>query len=154
GLIGYRGLARILLEDRSVGGFPDWLNRLGQQPLAGPFPLALLIFGVMLIVAIFVLQFSAFGRYVYVIGNNREVARYSVVNVRRDWHPLDSIRAEPQLGARHTQRLEPPPADRPGAGGRQRRERRLPDTNLDIPVIRPIAACFLATYPDTGGESR
>ena len=83
GLIGYRGLARILLEDRSVGGFPDWLNRLGQQPLAGPFPLALLIFGVLLVVAIVVLQFSSFGRYVYVIGNNREVARYSGVNVRR-----------------------------------------------------------------------
>jgi rhamnose transport system permease protein len=83
GLIGYRGLARILLEDRSVGGFPDWLNRLGQQPLAGPFPLALLIFGVLLVVATVVLQFSAFGRYVYVIGNNREVARYSGVNVRR-----------------------------------------------------------------------
>ena len=83
GLIGYRGIARILLEDRSVGNFPDWLNRLGQQPLIGPFPLALLIFFILLVVAIVILQYSAFGRYVYVIGNNREVARYSGVNVRR-----------------------------------------------------------------------
>jgi rhamnose transport system permease protein len=83
GLIGYRGLARILLEDRSVGNFPVWLNRLGQQPLAGPFPLALLIFFVLLVIAVIILQYSAFGRYVYVIGNNREVARYSGVNVRR-----------------------------------------------------------------------
>src|SRR4029453_8012615 len=44
GLISYRGLARVLLEDRSVGAFPAWFNRLGQQPLIGPFPLALLIF--------------------------------------------------------------------------------------------------------------
>jgi rhamnose transport system permease protein len=29
------------------------------------------------------LQYSAIGRYVYVIGNNREVARYSGVRVRR-----------------------------------------------------------------------
>ncbi len=82
GLIGYRGLARILLEDRSVGNFPDWLNRLGQQPLVGPFPLALLIFFVLLVIAVVILQYSAFGRYVYVIGNNREVARYAGVNVR------------------------------------------------------------------------
>ncbi len=83
GLIGYRGVARILIEDRSIGNFPEWFDRLGQQPLLGPFPLASLIFFVLLVVAIVVLQYSAFGRYVYVIGNNREVARYSGVRVRR-----------------------------------------------------------------------
>jgi len=83
GLIGYRGVARILIEDRSIGNFPEWFNRLGQQPLLGPFPLASVIFLVLLVVAIVVLQYSAFGRYVYVIGNNREVARYSGVRVRR-----------------------------------------------------------------------
>jgi rhamnose transport system permease protein len=83
GLIGFRGTARILLEDRSIGEFPEWLNRLGQQPWLGPFPLALIIFFALFVVAIVVLQYSAFGRYVYVIGNNREVARYSGVQVRR-----------------------------------------------------------------------
>lgn len=83
GLIGYRGLARVLLEDKSVGQFPEWFNRLGQQPLIGPFPLALIVFFVGLIIAIVILQYSAFGRYVYVIGNNQDVARYSGVNVRR-----------------------------------------------------------------------
>ena len=83
GLIGYRGVARILIEDRSIGNFPEWFDRLGQQSLVGPFPLASLIFLVLLVVAIVVLQYSAFGRYVYVIGNNREVARYSGVRVRR-----------------------------------------------------------------------
>ncbi len=83
GLIGYRGVARILIEDRSIGNFPEWFDRLGQQPLLGSLPLASLIFLVLLVVAIVVLQYSAFGRYVYVIGNNREVARYSGVSVRR-----------------------------------------------------------------------
>jgi rhamnose transport system permease protein len=83
GLIGYRGLARVLLSDRSIGGFPAWFNALGQQPLAGPFPLALIIFFALLVVAVVVLQYSAFGRYIYVIGNNRDVARYSAVKVRR-----------------------------------------------------------------------
>ena len=82
-LIGYRGLARVLLEDRSIGNFPEWFDALGQKPVVGPFPLALIIFFVFVVVAIVVLQYSGFGRYVYVIGNNREVARYSGVKVRR-----------------------------------------------------------------------
>ena len=83
GLIGYRGIARILLEDRSIGDFPEWFNRLGQQGLIGPFPLALLLFVLLLILTVIVLQSSAFGRYIYVIGNNQSVATYSGVNVRR-----------------------------------------------------------------------
>ncbi len=83
GLIGYRGLAHVLLEDRSIGNFPAWFNRLGQQPLVGPFPLAIIVFFVLLVIALITLHRSGFGRHVFVIGNNREVARYSGVNVRR-----------------------------------------------------------------------
>ncbi|MFN8491259.1 MAG: ABC transporter permease [Caldilineaceae bacterium] len=83
GLIGYRGVARILLEDKSIGQFPAWFNRLGQEPLLGSLPLAMIIFFLLIILAVIVLQFSAFGRYIYVIGNNRQVARYSGVKVQR-----------------------------------------------------------------------
>ncbi len=83
GLIGYRGLAHVLLENRSISNYPAWFNRLGQQPLIGPFPFALIAFFVLLIVALVILQSSGFGRHVYVIGNNKDVARYSGVNVRR-----------------------------------------------------------------------
>ena len=83
GLIAYRGLALLLVEDRSIGGFPEWFNRLGQQPLVGPFPVALLILATLLVVATVLLQFSGFGRYVYVVGSNREVARFSGVRVTR-----------------------------------------------------------------------
>ena len=83
GLIGYRGLAHVLLENRSVGNFPEWFDRLGQRPLIGPFPFALIVFFILLIIALIILQWSGAGRYVYVIGNNSEVARYSGVNVRR-----------------------------------------------------------------------
>ncbi len=83
GLIGFRGFAHVLLENNSVGNFPDWFDKLGQQPFIGPFPLAIIIFVVLLVIAIVILQWSGIGRYVYVIGNNREVARYSGVNVRR-----------------------------------------------------------------------
>jgi rhamnose transport system permease protein len=83
GLIGYRGLARVLVENRSIGNFPEWFDRLGQQPIVGSLPLALIIFFILLIIALIILQWSGFGRYIYVIGNNKEVARYTGVNVRR-----------------------------------------------------------------------
>lgn len=83
GLIGYRGVALILLEDRSIGDFPAWFDRLGQQPVIGPVPLALIIFLVLLVITVIVLQYAAFGRYIYVIGNSSEVARYSGVDVKR-----------------------------------------------------------------------
>lgn len=83
GLIGYRGLALVLLEDESIGGFPEWFNALGQKGFLGPFPFALLLFVVGVVVVWVVLQRSAFGRYIYVIGNSADVARYSGVNVKR-----------------------------------------------------------------------
>ena len=82
-LIMYRGLARVLLEDRSIGQFSEWFDALGQQPLIGPFPLAMIIFFILLAIAIVTLAYSGFGRYVYVIGNSSDVARYSGVKVRR-----------------------------------------------------------------------
>lgn len=83
GLIGFRGLARVLLENRSIGNFPEWFDHLGQDPIIGSIPLALIVFFVLLIIALIILQRSYFGRYLYVIGYNKEVARYSGVNVRR-----------------------------------------------------------------------
>ncbi len=82
-MIMYRGGARVFLEDKSFGDFPAWFNALGQQSLIGPFPFALLLFILFTLFAIVVLQYSGFGRIVYVIGNNRDVARYSGINVRR-----------------------------------------------------------------------
>ena len=82
-LIGFRGLARVLVEDRSIKAFPEWFEALGQQPLAGPFPLSLIIFFALLVLAVIVLRYSGFGRQVYVIGINLEVARYSGIDVAR-----------------------------------------------------------------------
>lgn len=83
GLIGYRGVASILLEDESIGNFPDWFEALGQQGLVGPVPFGLLLFFVGVVIVWVVLQRSAYGRTLYVIGNSADVARYSGVNVRR-----------------------------------------------------------------------
>ena len=82
-LIGFRGLARVLLEDKGIGNFPDWFNSLGRVGFIGPFPLAFVTFVLMLIVFSVVLHRTGFGRQVFVIGNNAEVARYSGVKVAR-----------------------------------------------------------------------
>jgi rhamnose transport system permease protein len=81
--ISFRGLARVFVEDKSIGKFPEWFNRLGQQDLIGPFPFALLLFFLLFALALVILQYSGFGRQVYVIGNSKDVARYSGVKVPR-----------------------------------------------------------------------
>ncbi|MGH2701011.1 MAG: ABC transporter permease [Actinomycetota bacterium] len=83
GLIGLRGVARILLEDRAAGDFPEWFDRLGQQPFVGRISFALLMFFVGIVVAGIVLHRTALGRSIFVIGNNPDVARYSGINVVR-----------------------------------------------------------------------
>lgn len=82
GLIGYRGIARIFVEDRAIGGFPLWFNTMGQQALLGPLTVSIVIFLILFVVVAVILHGSAFGRLVYFIGNNAEAARYSGVRVK------------------------------------------------------------------------
>jgi rhamnose transport system permease protein len=83
GLIGYRGIARILVEDRAIGNYPLWFNRLGQQPFLGPLTLSIVIFLILFVIVAIVLHGSALGRLVYVMGNSLEAARYSGVRTKR-----------------------------------------------------------------------
>jgi rhamnose transport system permease protein len=84
GLIGWRGAGRILVEDRSIGDFPTWFENLGQEPVIGRVSFAVVFFVGELILAGIILHRTAFGRSVFVIGNNPRVARFSGVNVARD----------------------------------------------------------------------
>ena len=82
-LIGFRGLARVLVEDRGISDFPDWFDALGQQGLVGDIPLSILVFFVLFVVFYVVLQRSGFGRKTYLIGNNREVAAFAGIDTAR-----------------------------------------------------------------------
>jgi len=82
-LIGFRGLARVLVKDNSLGNFPGWFTDLGQKGIIGPIPLAILLFFVLLVLLGMTLHRSSFGRQVIVIGTNAEVARFSGLNVAR-----------------------------------------------------------------------
>lgn len=82
-LIGFRGFARVLVKDQSMGNFPDWVTTLGQDALVGPFPLSLIVFVLFLVGLGILLHRTGFGRQIVVIGTNAEVARFSGLNVAR-----------------------------------------------------------------------
>ena len=81
-MIAFRGLARVLVEDRGISDFPAWFDRLGQTGFLGPVPLAMVIFALLGLLAFLILQRTAFGRKVYFIGANRAVAEYSGLDVK------------------------------------------------------------------------
>ena len=82
-LIGFRGLARVLVEDRGLTDFPDWFDALGQQGLIGPLPFALVAFALLFVLLYIVLERSGFGRKTQVIGTNREVAEFAGIDTDR-----------------------------------------------------------------------
>ena len=82
-LIGFRGLARVLVEDRGLTDFPDWFDALGQKGLIGPLPFALIAFAVLFVLLYIVLERSGFGRKTQVIGTNREVAEFAGIDTNR-----------------------------------------------------------------------
>jgi rhamnose transport system permease protein len=82
-LIGFRGFARVLVKDQSLGNFPQWFTDLGQKAFLGPLPLSLILFVVLAIAIGVLLHRTVFGRQVLVIGSNAEVARFSGLNVAR-----------------------------------------------------------------------
>ena len=82
-LIGFRGLARVMVEDRGIGDFPDWFDALGQQGLIGPIPFALIAFALLFALLYVLLERSGFGRKTYVIGSNRDVADFAGIDTAR-----------------------------------------------------------------------
>lgn len=82
-LIGFRGVARILVKDQSMGNFPQWVTDLGQKGFLGPIPLSLWLFLVFAVLLGVLLHRTGFGRQVVVIGTNAEVARFSGLDVAR-----------------------------------------------------------------------
>ncbi len=80
----YRGLAYALLGDQAARGYPPAFTYLGQGTLGSTrIPFSLLVLLLLLLVFGLVLHKTAFGRYLYAIGNNEEAARYSGVPVAR-----------------------------------------------------------------------
>jgi rhamnose transport system permease protein len=78
----YRGIAQIILKERGVSDFPDWYQEIGFGTVgATPIPWSVVIFLVLFAGFAVYLHRTRFGRVLYAIGNNREAARFSGINV-------------------------------------------------------------------------
>jgi rhamnose transport system permease protein len=78
----YRGVAQVLIGDRSIGRFPEWFVGIDSR-YAGPFPLPLILFLSLAAVIGIVLRMTTFGRCVFAIGTNEAAARFSGIPTRR-----------------------------------------------------------------------
>lgn len=91
GLLFYRGVARYITDDQSLGFGSSFegLRKLatGQIPIpfvegfSIPFPFVQLV--VIAVAADVLLRYTIFGRYLFALGRNEEAARYSGVNTDR-----------------------------------------------------------------------
>ena len=80
----YRGMAYVLLGDQAARGYPEAFTYLGQGRSPGtPVPFSVLLFAVLALIFGLVLHKTAFGRYLYAIGNNQDAVIYSGVPVAR-----------------------------------------------------------------------
>jgi rhamnose transport system permease protein len=79
-MIIYRGIAYIILEDKSAGSFPEWFGFFGWGYVYG-IPFILLSFVVLAVIFGLMLHKTTFGRRVYAIGNNPTASRFSGVQV-------------------------------------------------------------------------
>lgn len=80
----YRGIAYILLENRSISSLPVEFNTFAQSNVPGTYvPYTLVVFVVVAAVAVIVLHTSAFGRRTFAVGSSVVVSRFSGISVRR-----------------------------------------------------------------------
>ncbi len=75
------GISAMLVRGQIAYAVPPLVMKLGSAFL-GPVPWIVIVAAFTLALGHFVLTYTRFGRYVYMVGGNREAAEYSGVNVR------------------------------------------------------------------------
>jgi len=76
------GICALLVRGQILYAVPPIIVTLGQDSLFG-VPWLVIVLALFLLVGHIVLTYTRFGRYVYMVGGNREAAEYSGVNVKR-----------------------------------------------------------------------
>jgi len=76
-----RGFAYVYTKSRSIYGLPEAFGWIGQG-YVGFIPVIVIIVILVLISAHIILSRAVFGRYVYAVGSNEEVAKLCGINVR------------------------------------------------------------------------
>ena len=75
------GISAMLVRGQIAYAVPHIVQTLGNDSL-GPVPWIVIVAAFVLLVGHVVLTYTRFGRYIYMVGGNREAAEYSGVNVR------------------------------------------------------------------------
>jgi ribose transport system permease protein len=75
------GVSALLVRGQIAYNYPDIITHLGSGSVFG-IRWTIIILILFLAVGHFVLTYTRFGRYVYMVGGNREAAEYSGVNVK------------------------------------------------------------------------
>src|SRR5580692_3839719 len=75
------GISAVLVRGQIAYSVPSLVLTLGSKSIGG-VPWIIIVAAIFLLVAHLVLTYTRFGRYVYMVGGNREAAEYSGVNVR------------------------------------------------------------------------
>src|SRR5947208_5671984 len=75
------GVCALLVRGQIAYNVPDLIVTLGSKSIGG-VPWIVIVAGLMLLIAHIVLTYTRFGRYVYMVGGNREAADFSGVNVK------------------------------------------------------------------------
>src|SRR6202045_3845974 len=75
------GISALLVRGQIAYKVPDLVATLGSSSIGG-VPLIVIVAALMLLAGHLVLTYTRFGRYVYMVGGNREAAEYSGVNVK------------------------------------------------------------------------
>jgi len=77
-----QGLSLIITKGYTVSGFPSKLTFLGNGAVFG-IPMSIILFGIVIIGAHFVLNRTVFGKQLYMTGANPIAAKYSNVNTTK-----------------------------------------------------------------------
>jgi ribose transport system permease protein len=75
------GISAMLVRGQIAYAVPKPIVTLGSRSI-GPLPWIVIVAALALLLGHLVLTYTRFGRYVYMVGGNREAAEYSGVNVR------------------------------------------------------------------------
>lgn len=80
----YRGIATGMLGEHACTKYPEGFGFFGQEFIPGTIiPFAFVLYLALMLVFVFVLHKTAYGRRLYAIGNSAEAARFSGINVQR-----------------------------------------------------------------------
>lgn len=75
------GICALLVRGQILYAVPSEVSYLGTESIGG-VPVIVLVLALFLLVGHLVLTYTRFGRYVYMVGGNREAAEFSGVNVK------------------------------------------------------------------------